>query len=312
MFDQARGRNQMKLIADPVIRRGCDLWLERVIAFYGEDGGVDVEVIDDEVILNEQSVDYLYSEFTPTEIPYVPGSRVMLEQVVAENVRKDMSDRQKALSLMRRVRDNRDEGLASPGLFRGGSEEELLKRGALMCNEVARIYACLCQIAGMPARLHCSHISGHMMNEVCIEGKWGWVDSMKGIAPVDDDGAPASAWQLLQDPTLFERQPKEVWDDVRPPGVTFGSDERDTRNVNFHMLRNRYCYFHPREAMALGNYFVWEMHRYTFPWIIDPVDPDLLERSKRNAMLNRRELGWPDFYFNPLLVDQELSWQQTK
>ena len=231
----------------------------------------------------------------------------MLEKVISENTEANMSDRSKALALMRRVRDNRDYGLAKPSLFVGGDEEEMLKRGALRCNEVARLFACLCQIVGLPARLHCSHISGHMMNEVFTDGKWSWVDPMKGIAPINDAGDPASAWELLRDPTIFERQPESVWEDIRPPRKTFGSEERDPRNVSFQMLRNRDCYFNPREAMALGNYFVWDKHRYTFPWRIDPVEPDKLQRSLHKAMLNRRQLGWPDYYFNPNLVDEELS-----
>jgi hypothetical protein len=307
MFEDARGRNQVNLIDDPLTRKGCELWLEHVLSFYGEDGGVDVEVIDDEIILNEKSVEYLYSQFTAMDIRYQRGSRPMLEQIVDEHVTKGMTDREKALALMRRVRDNRDMGLATPGLFVGGSEEELLKRGALRCNEVARLYACLCQIAGLPARLHCTHISGHMMNEVYTDGKWGWIDPMKGIAAVNDRDEPASAWELLGDPKLFERQPKEVWDDCRPPGCIFGSDDRDVRNVTYQMIRSRDCYFHPREAMALGNYFVWEMGRYTFPWRIEPDDPDGSERAKHAAMLNRRALGWPDHYFNPFLMDEQLK-----
>ena len=309
MFENQRGFKQHLLIGDPLIRTGCELWLERVLAFYGEDGGVDVEVIADEVILNEKSVDYLYSDFTPMEMQYQPGSRPMLEAIVAEHAKDGMTDHEKVLVLMRRVRDNRDHGLANPSLFVGGDEEEMLKRGALRCNEVARLFACLCQIAGIPARLHCSHISGHMMNEAYTDGKWGWLDPMKGIAPVNDNHEPASAWELLQDQTLFERQPKSVWDDIRPPGATFGTDEKDIRNVNYHMLRNRDCYFNPREAMALGNYLVWAKHRYTFPWRIDPAEADKLQRSVQKAMLNRRELGWPDYYFNPNLVDEELTWR---
>ena len=79
MFEQQRGRRQAQLIDDPLTRKGCQLWLERVLGFYGEDGGVDVEIIDGQVILNEKTVDYLYGDFTPTEIKYVPGSRPVLE-----------------------------------------------------------------------------------------------------------------------------------------------------------------------------------------------------------------------------------------
>jgi len=307
MFEGQCGRNQMVLIDDPLTKRGCELWLERVISYYGEDGGVDVEVIDGQVILNEKTADALYGDFTPLELHYVPGARPMLEDVAAECLSDGMAPREKALALMRRVRDNQDMGLARPNLFNGGDEEDLLKRGAIMCNEVSRLYACLCQIAGIPARLFCSHISGHMMTEVYTDGKWGWVDPMKGIAAVTDDDAPASAWDLHVDPTLFERQPASVWDDCRPPSKYFGDEQRDERNVAYQMVRNRDCYFHPREAMAIGNYFVWEHARYTYPWVIDAVHPDRLREARVGETRNRRAAGWPEHYFEPRLSDEPLK-----
>ncbi len=307
MFEKERGRNQMSLVEDPLIRRGVELWLERVLGFYGEKGGVDVEVIDEQVILNARTVDYLYSAYTPLEIRYDPGSRPMLEAIVAEHVREGMSDREKALALMRRVRDNQDHGLARPELFAGGTEEELLKRGALMCNEVSRLYVCLCQIAGLPARLQGSHISGHMMTEVFADGKWGWIDPMKGIAPLTDGDEPASAWELLCDSKLFERQPRGVWDGCRPPHVRFGTEQRDSRNIAAEMARNRDCYFHPREAVAIGNYFVWEHRRYTYPWRIAPADPQRLQRARIDEQRNRKALGWPDYYFCDYLFDEPLK-----
>ena len=187
MFESQRGRRQMLLIDDPMTRKGCELWLERVLGFYGQDGGVDVEIIDEQIILNDKTVEYLYGDYTPRKLAYVPGSRPMLEAIVREHVNPGMSERDKALALMRRVRDNQDHGLARPDLFAGGSEEDLLKRGALTCNEVSRLFVCLCQIAGLPARTHGSHISGHMMTEVLTDGRWGWIDPMKGLAAVKDE-----------------------------------------------------------------------------------------------------------------------------
>ena len=307
MFEKQRGRNQMALLEDPLTRRGCELWLERVLGYYGDRGGVDVEIIDGQVALTAGSADWLYSQYTPRETRHVAGRRPMLEAVVAEHVADGMTQREKALALMRRVRDNQDLGLARPGLFCGGDEEDLLKRGALMCNEVSRLYVCLCQIAGLPARVFCSHISGHMMTEVCTDGRWGWIDPMKGIAAVADDGGPASAWELAGDPTLFERQPRAVWDDCRPPAVYFGTEQRDPRNLAMTMARNRDCYFHPREAMALGNYFVWEHDRYTYPWRIDAADPARLQAARIGEMLNRKAAGWPDYYFCAYLFDEDIG-----
>jgi len=308
MFEELLGRNQGKAFEDPLTRRGVQLWLERVDAYYGPEGGVDIEVIDGQLGLCAKTAEYIYSDFTPPETKYVPGSRPLLEKTLAEVTRPEMSAREKALAIMRRCRDNRDRGLASPNLFFGGTEEELLKRGALMCNEVSRIFACLCQIAGLPARLHCSHISGHMMAEVLTDGKWGWVDPMKGIAPVTDDGGPASVWDLLQDPQLFERQPESVWDDCRSPVIYFGTEERDPRNSNFCMIKNRDCYFNAREATAIGNYFVWEHGKYSYPWTAaGGRDPQGIRDAAAKEMLNRKKLGWPDWYFEPLLLDEELK-----
>jgi hypothetical protein len=307
-----RGRRQMEAIADPLTRRGVEQWLERVLGFYGEPGGVDVEVIEDQVILNAASREHLYGDFTPRELRYVRGSRPMLEAIVDGCVRPGMSDRDKALALMRRVRDNQDHGLAAPTLFYGGDEEDLLKRGAIMCNEVSRLYVCLCQIAGLPARLHGTHISGHMMTEVLIDGRWGWIDPMKGMAAVTDRDLPASVWDLMQDPRLFERQPASFWDEVRPPNILFGDRQRDPRNLALAMAMFRDAYFHPREAQALGNYFVWEHARYTYPWIREPKDPARLKEARHQEALNRARLGWPAAFHHHYLFDEPLKQRAGK
>lgn len=302
-----RGRNQMTAFPDPLTNKGVEYWYERVMGVYGPDGGVDIEVIDDQLALTTKTAEYIYSAFTPLEIRYVRGSRPMLEKVVQEVVSSGMSDRQKALALMRRVRDNRDMGLASPSLFMGGSEEDLLKRGAIMCNEVSRLYVCLCQVAGIPARLHCAHISGHMMTEVYAGGKWGWVDPMMGVAAVLDDGRPASVWELFQDPMLFERQPANVWSDCRPWTIVFGHSDRDPQNVAYRFASFRSCYFHPREAQAIGNYFVWDHSRYSYPWRIDMHDQVRLVGARINEQRNRKALGWPDFYYSAYLFNEQIQ-----
>jgi hypothetical protein len=308
MFEDTMGFRQMALIDDPLTRRGVELWLERVLGFYGEDGGVDVQIVAGQLILNGKTCEYIYQgDFTASETKYVPGSRPLLEQTVAEVVRPGMSDQEKAVALMRRCRDNRDHGLKG-GNWSGGSEEELLKRGAIMCNEIARVFVCLCQVAGLRARVMCAHISGHMMTEVEVDGRWWWVDPMQGCYCLKDDGSYASAWDLMQDPTLFERQSRAQIADVRPTGP-FGEECEEARelNVAFRMMKNRDCYFHPKEAVAIGNYYVWEMHRYTFPWFRQALDPARLFRARLGEMRNRRQLGWPDYYFNPYLFDEELK-----
>ncbi len=310
MFKNARGRNQARIIADPLVRKGVRFWMERVLGFYGPKGGVDVEVLDGMLILNEKTAAYIYSKFTPLKLRYARGSRPMLEKVVKAVTRPGMSDRARAIALMRRVRDNRDHGLRTPSLFYGGDEEDLLRRGALMCNEVSRLYVCLCQIAGVPARLVGAHISGHMMAEVHTGGKWGWVDPMKGMFPLNRAGEPASTWELSRDPSLFERQTGDFWDDVRPPAPLFGTSPRNRRDLAFLMAKARSCYFHPREAIAIGNYYAWEHDRYTFPWRLEPYDMDRLLRARHAEVLNRKALGWPDFYHNHFLLDEKLKFRR--
>lgn len=308
MFEKFMGRNQWKIFDDPLIQEGCKLWLERVLAYYGDgpEAGVDIQIIDGQLGLCAKTADYIYTKFTPAKMKYRPGSRPLLEAAVAEVVRPRMSDRAKALALMRRCRDNRDRGLRRAGLFSGGSEEDMLKRGAIMCNEISRVFVCLCQIAGLPARIYSAHISGHMMAEVMTDGKWGWIDPMMGVAPVTAKGEPLSAWALAQNPQLFERQPKSVWDDIRPPSITFGTRERDPRNLSFTMARHRDCYFNRREAMAIGNYFVWEHGRYTYPWRIEGVDDTRQKEARYRLALNTKKMDWPDYYFHPQLFDEKL------
>ena len=309
MFEDKMGLNQHLIIDDPLIRKGCELWMQRVLGYYGPEGGVDVEVINSQLILNEKTADYIYSEkFTPLQVEYQQGDRPMLEKI-AKDLTTILSDpKQKALAIMRWVRDNRDRGLQDKYPFDGGTEEELIKRGALMCNEVSRLFCALAQIAGLPARVFCSHISGHMMCEALVGQSWWWIDPMKGTYCYKDDGSVASAWDLKNDPQLIERQAKGVWDDCRPVGP-FAGEDRSALNLAVTQARIRACYFHPKEANAIGNYFVADHAKYTYPWTVEAADPAGLERARHDEYLNRKQLGWPDWYFNHYLFTGSLKYR---
>ena len=69
----------------------------------------------------------------------------------------------------------------------------------------------------------------------------------------------------------------------------------------------RHCYFGPHEAIALGNYFIWDHARYTFPWIIEPADLRALAEARYEEALNRQALGWPAWYYEPFLFQGELK-----
>ncbi len=308
MFEDKMGFNQAALAEDPLTAKGVELWLERVLGSYGEDGGVDVEIIAGMLLLNSKTAEYIYEgDFTPRGIAYRPGSRPLLEKTLAPILTDGMSERNKVLAIMRRCRDNRDRGLKG-GDWSGGSEEELLKRGAIMCNEISRVFVCLCQVAGLRARVMCSHISGHMMAEVEVDGSWWWIDPMQGCYCLNDDGSYASTRDLLRDSTIVTRQLPEVIADMRPTGpFNYDCPEAKKANVAYRIAKNRDCYFNPREAVAIGNYFVWEKDKYTFPWHTRPADPARLFRARRQEALNRKALGWPDYYMNPYLFDEPLK-----
>lgn len=306
MFEDKMGFNQHLLSDDSDMQQGILNWLERVLGWYGEEGGgVDVEVIKNQILLIEKSADYIYSEFTPLEITYEKGFRPELEKVLSEAVGSTTDSLGIMLSLMRRCRDNRD--FARKNIeFDGGTEEELLKRGAIMCNEIHRVFVCLCQIAGLPARLMSSHISGHMMSEVYVNGTWMWVDAMKGMYCFLDSGEPASTWDLIKDPCLFDRQKSSVWDDCRPIGGA-GLKEFEKFDKAYCQAKARECYFHPKEGIAIGNYFVWEKDNYTFPWITEAVDSVRIMNARFAEARFRQKHGWPDFYFDFHLFDGELK-----
>ena len=181
-----------------------------------------------------------------------------------------------------------------------------MKRGAIDCGEISRLFACLCQIAGLPCRLLSAPITGHMTNEVKVDGQWWWMDVENGLAPVDGQDAPVSAWRLAQDSSLFDRQPKSVIADCRPTSRLFGKDERHPRNVAYCIYWVRCC-FHPREARAVGNYYVWEHGKYTYPWYIHQEEQGSYAEATREEHLNRKAAGWPDYYFDSYLLSQDLK-----
>ena len=61
MFEDKMGFNQHLLSDDPDVCQGVLNWLERVFGFYGEEGGVDVEVLKNFLLLNEKTADYILS-----------------------------------------------------------------------------------------------------------------------------------------------------------------------------------------------------------------------------------------------------------
>jgi hypothetical protein len=295
MFEKQMGFRQHLLCDDRDTRHGVKSWLERVLAAYGEAPCVDIQVIAGQLILNRTTADYIYTKYTPLKLRYKPGSRLFLEKVLASVVRPKMSEKEKFLAILRRCRDNRD--AASPKIqFFGGTEEDLIKRGAIMCNEISRVFVVLCQMAGLPARLVAAHITGHMMAEVFVDGAWAWCDAMKGMFMYRDDGRLASMWDLMRDPGIVDRQAAAVWKECRP---TVSRESPALSNIHkaYAQTYLRDCCLHPREAVAIGNYFVWDHANYAYPWQTAAADPERLDAARIAETTLRMKIGFPTHYF---------------
>ena len=246
-----------------VIGRAWRASIHRTMTFYGEDT-VDGQMTHDRTRLCAETAEYLYSDHTPLELRYERGTRPELEKRLDGILADARSERDRALAILRFVRDlhrlRPAAGEKGAGdLFHGGTEEEVIKKGSNMCNEQSRVFCVLCQIAGIPARYVGHSVGGHGVSEAYVEGGWAYFDN-RGKYFVKPDGSLASAWDLMRNPGLIDEQPPEVRAELRE-----GYDYEGTRR-----------YFSRVEVTAITNYFVWERARYGYGWIWNT--PELAER----------------------------------
>ncbi len=254
-------------------------------------GTVDAVFFDEAIVLQPSTADYIYSWFTPLNQPYARGGRAYLEKIV-DAVTAGLSDeRDKALALLNWCRDipftyTRGAWLAggkSAGdLFHGGAEEEVIRKGSGMCNEQARVLGILAQIAGLPSR-YVGHMTlidyddvrsstGHGVNEIYIEGGWAYFD-IRGRYFQKEDGSLASAWDLLVDPGLINRQPPEVLSHRCPRAD--------------HALAARY--YHPSTVTIVCNYLASDHGRYDYSWVY-PSESLAREAGRRIRTTRHRDL----------------------
>lgn len=297
MFKKDSGIHQGNLCENELSKQGCEFWLERVFGWYGDKMDcVDTQIIQTQVIINAKTAAYLYKNFTPTKVNYQKGSRPQLEKILSKIITPKMKAKDKFFAIMKFCRDNRDRRGANSN-FDGGTEEEIIKFGKSMCNEISRVFCILCQIAGIPARVISVHIAGHMMNEAYIDGKWVWTDCMRGNYAYLANGKLANWWELMQDPSLIEKQPKAVWKDVRP--------HQSPELPNFHetylaslQFRIKNIYLHPLEAAAIGNYFVKDHAKYDYPIRTEATDEVRREKAVFHENQLRLKLAYPTSYWN--------------
>ena len=141
---------------------------------------------------------YLYSEYTPTKVDYVKGTLPAYEKLVAKYTSEGMSETDKALALLTAIAKEFPHSHMPPRgpsvpADRNMADEALLASGSGWCNEQARVYVRLCQVAGMQGRI--IHLLGqsHTVAEVYADGRWVLVDSTNIFVARDADGNLLSA-----------------------------------------------------------------------------------------------------------------------
>ena len=240
------------------------------LAFYDADAP-DGAMFDRLVFLCDRTAPYLYSKHTPLKVDYERGSRRMLEDIVGEVTRGRRKASDKVLAIQRFVRDiplgkreairgvlsKQATGITND-VFAGGAEEDVIRKHSSMCNEQARVMITMCQIAGIPARYvgHINiynekweHMRGHGVVEAYVNRKWAYFD-IRGQYFLDRKGRFLSAWEIKQDPSVIDRQPKRVVKNL----------------LSSYGLNSSRKYFSDLSMTFIANYSVSEASRFDMSW----------------------------------------------
>ena len=204
---------------------GMPEWSKRVnprwhcYSSYTPGRSIELKQLDESVAAAPETVDYLYSEFTPKRVDYVRGTRPLLEMIVDAVCADCKTARDKATALVRWRRANITH-LGKCGL---GTEEEIILGGYSMCHDASRTLITLAQVAGLGARmvigLNAETGGGHTLTEIFVDDKWAIFDPSACIPwPFHElpDGTLANCWDIKQDPTIPTRSRQELVEKPRP------------------------------------------------------------------------------------------------
>ena len=214
---------------------------------------VEYERLFHQILLCNETKDYLYSAPKPTS--YERGSRPILEKIVDSVCEGAKTETDKALSLMRYIRDLKDK-VDGRDYFYGGTEEELIKKGERYCERVSRLMCGLCDIAGIPARIIFHVSGGHLTTEVFVDGAWGYIDPRFGLFYINEDGRLLSVVEIADNPEVIFNQPKWVYDE--------GSNEY---TPEFMAKENHDVYLRKNELQLYGDYRLSDASRYHYEWM---------------------------------------------
>lgn len=93
--------------------------------------------------------------------------------------------------------------------LRGGTEEELIKKGCALSQERARVLCALAQVAGLPARIvflaRTEPAERHTITEVYLQGRWSAFDGFGGgLHPWPKHGFPSVA-DIQHNPRMIDQ-----------------------------------------------------------------------------------------------------------
>ncbi len=281
-------------IADPLMRAAHLFNVTMSERFYPP-GTADWNQKSAQVVLNEETAEYLYTCFTPPTVVYEHGSRPVLERLLGRILKPEMTDREKLFAILRYchhdIAKEYENILPKKMIILNASEEELLKFNGGHCEDRARLIICLCQMAGLPARFVASSsywdpaknyllTGGHAVVEVRVEGNWAYFDSLRDFYCLRADGQLASLWHILTHPEIVEMQPPEVY-------ATGG----ETREWFIHYRDENLT---RKQVITLANYGVMDYKRYDWKWVpyrFGPGDPQGIEVAQFTRQLRERLLA---------------------
>lgn len=208
-------------------------------------GSIDRILIENMIRLCPETVEFLYSEYTPISSFYKKGSRPELEQCVKKAILDARSEEERIEEIARFTSNLQEKACEDLNLMQfGGTEEEIIARGSDWCSDIARVACALCQIAGFPARI--VHLfdtkkaySGHVIIEVYRAKVWSAVDPLINVIyHRNSEGKPVSTWDLMNNPRLIE----------------YHSRGELTRHAALGQFR----------GAAISNYFLWQWREYDY------------------------------------------------
>jgi|Deesub1362A_J573_1020465.scaffolds.fasta_scaffold00072_22 hypothetical protein len=230
---------------------------------------IDRILMENMILLCQETANYLYNEYTPTQVFYKKGERPELEQCV-ERIISGCNSEEMRIERIIRFTSGLGENVSNDmeTILIGGTEEEIIKRGSDWCTDVARTACSLIQIAGFPARMVYladteKAYSGHTIIEVYRNNVWGAVDPLTNVVYRYPEGKPISTWELMNNPDPIEMHSK---DDLTPY----------TRVEQFR-------------SAAISNYFVWLWREYSRKYNYKTSKINNYYRS----ILEMAEKGWP-------------------